>query len=141
MNKEKILALADALDSARGKDTGFGFNMDTIMSVHGAHPDMTGHDCDTVGCIAGWAVHVLAGIPLERMRRMQNATICRLAGEELGLTDGQIQDLFFPSHILSGPPIGIPAAIETLRNFAETGLVSWGTPVRDEGRSQLNILS
>jgi hypothetical protein len=95
MRKDALLYVADAIEKHTVPD--LGFNMGAFMSSDHLEVDLSGHDCGTTACIAGWAAIVLNkdGSP------NSTATIPAgwidaeaIAKEALDLSDEQAQDLF-----------------------------------------------
>lgn len=110
MNVENILKVADAIENHEIAD--LGFNMAVIKAPsRNEVPDMSGHDCGTVACIAGWT-HTL--FPAHSGD----------AGFSLGLADDVAESLFLPSGWLSNT-ITPQKAAKVLRNLTETGVVNW----------------
>jgi hypothetical protein len=134
MNTENILAVADAIE--QHTIPWLGFNMTGYKTTG---PDMTGHNCGTSACIAGWANAI-------RLRLSQNTHIVNgwcehdEAANWLGIEaysgfgyDSTADQLFYARN---HPDYGngaeacwstIPAAqaVRTLRHLAATGNVDW----------------
>ena len=54
MNKERLLKLADAIESAdQSENSRFAFDMECFY----VERDVTDHPCGTAACIQGWAQH------------------------------------------------------------------------------------
>jgi hypothetical protein len=116
MNKERILAVADAIENE---------------SVPGLQFDMTVYrnSCGTAGCIAGWAFVMFADDGRRRWDEWGNyprGEIFNTAKEVLGLCSGEAWQLFLPED-----PVGenydatAEEAVTVLRQLAETGVVDW----------------
>jgi hypothetical protein len=136
VNKKNVLKLAKAIQDAAkagSKKPEMGFSMNFIFSDErrGSY-DMTGHSCQTVGCIAGWATHVLGKRTPAEMSKMFRFEIEDEAQKQLGLTARQAQKLFYPnsqtveygSDAYKGIPVS--AAVGVLRKMAKTGRIVWG---------------
>ena len=55
MNKERLLKLADAIESAdQSENSRFAFDMECFY----VERDVTDHPCGTAACIQGWAQHI-----------------------------------------------------------------------------------
>lgn len=90
--------------------------------------DKTGYSCDTVGCIAGWLVH------LEPNRSISDLTgtgARRLLKDEF--ENGAVTDLFHPeipitlwdTYVHGYEPIEVRHAIEAIDNMLEHGEPRW----------------
>lgn len=111
MNKENILAVADAIERHTIPD--LGFNMGLIRGTADAkYPDKSGFDCGTVACIAGWTNAVAGGEGVDA------------AGDYLGIEGDRLRSkLFYPDNPYLG---ATPAqAGRVIRHLAETGEVDW----------------
>lgn len=128
MNKERILALADLIETISDSPNSFaieGFDMRYVT-----------HECGTPSCIAGWAAWEAQGRPeyVQDPNVRDFYSIERQAAEYLGLpTKGDNTaafPLFYPQ-TPSGKPLesydGITAktVAKTLRHFAATGEIIW----------------
>lgn len=115
MNKKNVLRLANAIEAAELASRGIGFNMALIEgdASDSGLTDLSGHNCGTVCCIAGYA------------QKLFNASS---ASEALGI-DGNgplARDLFMPVGYSATPKsFTVPRAVSMLRNFAATGNVEW----------------
>jgi hypothetical protein len=123
MNKTKIRRLATALlntELASGK-LGFelGYNQNTFSCEGHGYLDFSGHNCDTVACIAGWAV------ALEGKNPAKVRDIATQARKLLGLDMVQADKLFEGSVYIDGKAAQPRHAALTLFNLAETGKVDW----------------
>lgn len=131
IHKERILQLAGHLDSIPSHQ----FSMEHWLAGDPRIPDDP-DDCDTVGCIAGYAVLLFEDRgahdnPADLA--WTNAEIAAEAQHLLGLDDKQAQALFTPT---SGSDIRCQLqcdyqdvtaadAADTLRTLAETEQVHW----------------
>ncbi|MGV8950113.1 MAG: hypothetical protein ACOH2M_03345 [Cypionkella sp.] len=121
VNAENILKVADAIEQHSIAD--LGFNMGGWVSIAtSAAPDMSGHNCGTVACVAGWACAVILN-DLEATESMDMADI----GALMGLDGDQSFDLFIGQR-REEPDLKLVSqdqAVRTLRNLAVTGEVDW----------------
>lgn len=76
------------------------------------------NDCETAACIAGHAAI------LSDQEDIENSRVFYIARNWLDLTEQEAGDLFAPSHI-EIEEITKAEAVETLKNFLETGKVKW----------------
>jgi len=114
MNKENILAVADAIETHSVPD--LGFNMGGYFFEG---EDADDGKCGTVACIAGWTCKVL-GEPSNEYEHGWTA------GDHLGLDHEQRTLLFTPRGWLGSPEIfKARHAVRVLRHLAETGEVDW----------------
>jgi hypothetical protein len=128
MNKEAILRVADAIENAELAKDGIGFNMASFyigLETNGARlEDKSGHNCGTIGCIAGWTC-ILNGASKRDMKNpMFNCDY--IARDLLGLDFATADTLFYADtspYELEDIPSA--QAVRTLRHLAETGEVSW----------------
>ena len=119
MNKEKILEVAAAI---RKGDERLGFNMIDFYTLAGwSKPDMSGNQCGTVACIAGWAVFLEDGPEALALGR----NIERRAAKILGLPEDHADRLFSPDHTDRWSSITPDHAASVLEEFAETGKIEW----------------
>jgi hypothetical protein len=127
MNKERILELADLLESGPLELDGMKvtFDMEDWLDgkIVGRDPQTNvdqGELCDSVGCVAGWAV--------AKWGKPQDTIPCMLKVEGakiLGLLPNEATDLFQPK--IFSPywdATGVQVA-KVLRRFAEIGEVDW----------------
>lgn len=108
MNKERILALADYLET---KVPPSGFNMGQWLSRRG--------ECGTVACVAGWCV-VANGLDM----KLSFLPVFDEARDWLELDQAMAYKLFLPQGIPNAEA-SKEAAIAVLRELAETGSVNW----------------
>jgi len=119
MNKERILAVADAIEKSSVPE--LGFSMRSFRS-----------DCGTAACIAGWAFVLFAKNGENRFRRGVSPYDIEVEGQVvLGLKDVEAGRLFYASGV--GVHYATRGqAIAALRHLAATGVVDW---LRDGGAS------
>lgn len=142
MNKQRILALADLIETQAGPSE-LGFCLEVYVGdTNESEVDTSGYSCDTAACIAGWAF--LAYTPAGRRRPMKtaynhanaivegvkffdNEEIVAVARLHLGLGTFLASSLFCPSPRISPDPYtATPArAARVLRHLARTGEVDW----------------
>jgi hypothetical protein len=128
MNRENILATADAIEQHLIHD--LGFNMKTFGSyVDETCPDYSGHNCNTVACIGGWARLVekisqgVAPEPRSLISMEGTDHAYYTAKEFFGMTNEHAVQMFDPNIDLS--KITPAHAVSVLRHFAETNVVDW----------------
>lgn len=119
MNKERILAVADAITSEEGRKH---FNMEHWLRhnnrSYGALPSNTAlTSCGTTACIAGWVVH-LFGKPGDDLTTEAESL--------LDLSRAQAANLFIPTINKAYEDITPDEAAIVLRHLAATGEVDWG---------------
>jgi len=126
MNRENILAVADAIEAAARPEAKpeIGFNMARYFAFL---PDQTGHGCRTTACIAGWALLVRDGAT--RATVLDAGTVQTEARDWLGFSDEDdfaAQSLFGVGNGDEANGAITPAhAVAVLRHLAETGGVDW----------------
>lgn len=124
MNKTKIRETALAILNgtlAKRKRNPIGFNLARYFSRKPGYQDWTdhtGHNCDTVACIAGW-VHFLNG-----GKNHQAGEIALHARKVLGLSINVADELFAPQLVCRDNVTTAEAAL-VLFKLAETGKVDW----------------
>lgn len=106
MNKDNILAVADAIEKHSIPE--LGFNMRYWRETKKA--DKYGTRCGTVACIGGWAETVLKTDDII---------------EAFGMEDAQYFELCLPGTFTSRGTITPTQAVRVLRHLAETGIVDW----------------
>jgi hypothetical protein len=118
MNKANVLRVADAIERAELAPE-FGFNMNYVEAARGMFGarDMTGKECGSIGCIAGWCVRLDGGSSYRHAFAH--------AQEWLDLDDGRADALFEPDVLENWQDITAEHAVRVLRHLAETGEVSW----------------
>jgi len=137
MNRENILAVADAIEKHSIPD--LGFNMGWLISASDGRSykaDRSGKGCGTVACIAGHAYalqHGVMRLPAEQHHFDQQA-------DWLGLSKSEARELFFAGSVCEiqraadGGWVDAKAelttitpsqAVSVLRHLAETGEVDW----------------
>jgi hypothetical protein len=117
MNKERILAVADAIE--KGSVQGLSFDMTTYRN-----------ECGTAGCIAGWVFVMFAehGSKTFRCDPRVEEYIVEQAAEILGIDEGSAEALFHAEGGTHRPEWGTITpqfAATVLRRLAETGEVDW----------------
>lgn len=129
MNKERVLRVADAIERAEFAPE-FGFNMSYVELQRSGPlsfiPDQTGHNCGSVGCIAGWAMR-LSGEEIKYSHSFDEAR------EWLMLQSITAEQLFVPPGTC-WHNITTAQAVWTLRHLAETGEVVWQDRVTSDAR-------
>jgi hypothetical protein len=117
VNKDNILAVADAIEKHSIPD--LGFNM-ALLNGEGS-ADLSGHECGTVACIAGWTCAVAKIAPsFEGAREFLG-----LERKQSSVSDYHNGNLFFPD-LKSDHWDATPSqAVAVLRHLAETGIVDW----------------
>ena len=89
MDKDNVLKVAEAIETH--SIPALGFNMaGWVRRSAGAEDDLSGHNCRTVACIAGWA-HMVAGGSAEA----ESETVKETAREFLGLGSSDSDYLFY----------------------------------------------
>ena len=116
MNKERVLALADAIEQ---HTLPIGFNMRDFFAEH--IPDMSGHGCGTTACIAGWAA-MLSGRKDDCTSGYAAESV---ATEWLEISERTAAHLFYGEGQAHRERASARDAVRTLRRFAETGRVDW----------------
>lgn len=112
MNAENILKVAKAIEQHSIPD--LGFNMGVVCGkARYDLPDLSGHNCGTVACVAGWTNKVF-----------NTPASAAAAGDILGLSDDVSELLFLPEGWTEND-IKPDQAVRTLRHLAETGEVDW----------------
>lgn len=128
MNIGNILRVADAIEQSTLPDV--GFNMAGYISRADAdRPDMSGHNCRTVACVAGWACSVFSSNP-SAIEDVHEDARCLL-----GLTHSEGMSLFIPSDgqdTYWSNTIGPIHAVRVLRNLAITGKVDWEAAMKGD---------
>lgn len=135
-SKERILAVADAIEQEVLVKDAIGFNMSYYREddVSTGRMDKLGHACGTVACIAGWTMLLQEG-PLYGKSSEDNDfgdnysyIFHDKAAALFGLTDQQADELFLAEgssfdrslHDITGKQ-----AIAVLKHLAETGDICW----------------
>lgn len=129
MKTDRILKLADLIEAGDDK---LGFNMNTYGSAGGGYKDLSGHNCGTVACIAGWTVAAfgLSGRATKfnafrAMKTNQGLSAHILSTKLLGLSGRNAAKLLAPNSVEDWNQITSTVAARCLRNLAETGEVDW----------------
>ena len=128
MNKENILRVAAAIETATLPNFGFNMNYLEISTANQVMPEeakelnvLDHQPCGTIACIAGWTCAIFApGAPPSYQE----------AAEWLGLPPwaygvGPTYSLFFARGITDLESITPQHAVRVLRYLAETGEVDW----------------
>jgi len=142
--KERLLAVADAIEQAALVKDGIGFNMAPFytdlrdektrekmdqwlknvgrdQTTDTFFEDKTGHACKTVACIAGWTSL------LDDPSNKDSESMDRRASDILDLTREESRTLFYGSGAyVDRENITDKHAVAVLRDFAENGKVRWG---------------
>jgi hypothetical protein len=125
MTKDNVLAVADAIEAQRFPRLGFNMRW-LFLKREPRRPDeidMSGHDCGTVACIAGWALAVKKGSQPRNAKKAEGEALIT-AEEYLGLNQYEAHALFFPPE-RHERDITPSEAVAVLRHLAETGEVDW----------------
>lgn len=128
--KEKLLALADAIEAHELATKDIGFNMgwyflgdspETSAVVKDRKLDQTGHTCGTVACIAGWAS--LMDDPTNH----NDDEIANRAQSILGISDKE-RGYLFGGDFYGGSinDISTQCAVAAIRDLANTGRITNG---------------
>lgn len=133
MNKERILALADLIETLtyRNEDNWApdSFNMGRYSYTYDPNTDEeSGHVCDTPACIAGWAYAMKNNFD-ENLNWIKFES--GMSAEYLGLTSEQASELFYGRGFSAAKrdiEVSPEEAAKTLRHLAETGEVDWFIP-------------
>ncbi len=134
MNREKILEVADAIESASLLKDSVGFNMSHYISdmTYNEHDHMAkkrGHVCGTVACIAGWTTLVetqKTGIPIDEAQSKYGFFGAHyFATKLLGIDSSIAGQLFTPDEFENYDLLTDKRAVAVLRNLVETGKVQW----------------
>jgi len=112
-NLDKLIAVIASLRADQLSMKSYAFYVD---DESGIVDDL--HQCGTVGCIAGWAEQSFYG------RISQNDTADN-AQEQLGLTEDQAGDLFWPEGYGSDNSFPPARVVDVLRHLRATGEVDW----------------
>lgn len=135
MNTAFILEVADAIEQHSIADLGFNMedyiadNTERAASNYRHIRDLSGHNCNTVACIAGWAVHVqekpeaIYRSSYERVKRIDGIATFYAAREYMGLDYELADKLFAPTYFSEWSKITPAVAAATLRHLAATGEV------------------
>jgi hypothetical protein len=126
MNKDRILAVADAIEKHSIPD--LGFNMQYFVAASRPWtPDRSGAKCGTVACIAGWTRAVRNGAIPKHAATIHDFRYHHEA-QWLGIDAKDARALFLPEDLPGGPNYDsiTPAhAVAVLRHLAEIGKVDW----------------
>ncbi len=125
MNRENILAVADAIEKHSIPD--LGFNMADFFGA--GFNDRTGRRCGTTACIAGWAHALKNG-----EGAIASFVIPSEIADWLGINEQAAENLFYASNYPMNERyieadwfsnIAPDTAVSVLRHLAETGEVDW----------------
>ena len=102
MNKERMLLLADLLEELPEYKFSIEYWASEWNDEHQEHVNqddgyiyLSGYDCTTAGCVAGWAVAMKNDMAIKNDLGMDAADIEHGAAEYLGLNRFQASDLFY----------------------------------------------
>lgn len=129
MNKERVLAVADLIEKGHHKFNGIHAKFEMSDWIEPMFEDKTDPDpfkCNTSACIAGFTCLLFdyenasnEVVQYGRPRKHYNVEF--KAAELLDLDSPDSSNLFF------GGKARADTAAKVLRDFAETGIVDWGT--------------
>lgn len=122
VNAQNILKVADAIEQHTIADLGFNMVMWRQFARDDA-PDMSGHNCGTTACVAGWACAVL----LNDLEAVDALGMTEMGRDFFGLDHDQSFELFIAQGRAESDMADVPQdqAIRTLRHLAATGEVDW----------------
>lgn len=131
MNRENILAVADAIEKHSIPD--LGFNMTMWLDRHPfPGQDTSGHNCGTTACIAGWAAAVsLGAADVEQVEKHLPFSVRQTAKQYLALSIDQANALFEGFSTGEEEP---SQAVSVLRHLAETGEVDWNRALAEPSK-------
>ena len=94
MNKERMMMLADLLDSLPEEkfDLTYWINDREQEEETPDYVDLSVYDCNTTACIAGWAVALKNDLAVDEL---YCGDVEKEAGEYLGLSRQEMQRLFY----------------------------------------------
>ena len=102
MNKERMLLLADLLEELPEHKFSIEYwasEWDDVAQEHVNQDDgyvyLSGYDCTTAGCVAGWAVAMKNDMAIKNDLEMDAGDIEHGAAAYLGLNRFQANDLFY----------------------------------------------
>ncbi len=122
--RERLLYVADAIESAALVEEGIGFNMSDFYAPRDhVSRDMTGNRCKTIACIAGWTTLLEYGVEDAEAGGMNFAD---RAGEILMLSGDQRYSLFYGHGIRNGlETASTRQAVAVIRHLANKDEVRW----------------
>ena len=133
MNKERILELADHIETLEQIDNYVGWHplYGKCDARHGFDMGVYKYGCGAPACVAGWAVHLFKPEVIETS--VGDPDTYRMAQEALGLDPWNASALFLDrphdedegDAMPSAYDITPEMAVRTLRNLAEWGFVEW----------------
>ena len=140
MNRENILAVANAIETHSIPDLGFnmGWHIGSLADDpnNTAMVDRSGNGCGTVACIAGYANVIATG---EKNTSFLTDVEFDSAADWLGLDHYDADELFYAKTITESrwedgeialaprslSSIDATEAVAVLRHLADTGIVDW----------------
>ena len=127
MNAENLLRVADAIEKHEIK--WLGFNMSSYVSI--GRYDLSGYDCGTTACLAGWAsVMEKTCTPTALRKRANRGALEEKARVFLELDFHEAYALFRRFY-LNGKSITSEQAVRTLRYAAKHDVVDWKAAQKD----------
>lgn len=123
MNKERLLAVADAIENHEPQD-GLGFEMSGWFETGEGTEDWEGTDCGSVACIAGWAVKIAHPEDPTYLNTMAEGLILSEGKQALGLDSLQGAELFAPDDF-NLPTVTPSHAVAVIRDFVKTEEIDW----------------
>lgn len=128
VDAKNVSRLADTIEAAMAcEKPALGFNMNNWFGIA---EDMSGHNCGTTACIAGWA----RALRIAERRSMDLGRAAQAGREEMlqHSFDWRQEQMWMDisgeqaATLFVGRENATPAhAVATLRRLAETGTVSW----------------
>ena len=103
MNKERMLLLADLLEELPEHKFSIEYwasewddeHQEHFSQENGDYVYLSGYDCTTAGCVAGWAVAMKNDMAIKNELEMDAGAIEHDAAVYLGLNRFQANDLFY----------------------------------------------
>lgn len=127
-NLDKLIAVLEGLPTMKTK---VGFSMSFIFyAPMTPDRDRSGHNCDTVACIAGWC-NIAKGTLNPNFgywdlpKRARDHDLFGNAAEWLGLPTGEAHSLFYPDSNKPYTDYTLEDALKVLYNLKDTGRVDW----------------
>lgn len=101
-----------------------GFNMCSwVDEADALNPDMSGHHCGTVACIAGWTIASVKGLPV--LQAMYSGLVEAEAADLLDLDEDEADILFRPPISLDWSKATPEIAAKAILNMIETSDPKW----------------
>lgn len=131
MHRERIQALITYLEDLSKAETEavMGFNMNVYVfagTTSAGYMDKSGHNCGTVGCIAGHTALLGRLFTPEMIEpEMDTTEVFRFARDYLELGNEESQNLFMPQHPVEWGKVTPQHAVRVLKKLLETGEVCW----------------